>query len=237
MLAAAALAGCSTARSGDPSPTRPAPPETEVRVVLRPGQTRVTGTLTTLSATGAVGPPVPAPFTVTVPVRGQGGATISGAVVGGGRATIVWDGGRPLPVSGSGALDIGPATVEVTPTTIRWLLDGQPRVLTSGRYRLGATVAVGGRGLAMPTEGATFESDGRTAMVTKGGASVELRPSDLQLEGPGTATLKGRLRVETNQGATEAGSTPFGEGAFLVKLTRGAGGYRLDGLFQGPLAG
>ena len=235
-MAATALVGCSTARSGDHSTPAPAPPATEVHVVLRPGQTRVTGTLTTLSATGAVGPPVPAPFTVTVPARGQGGATITGALVGGGRSTIVWDGGRPLPVSGDGALDIGPAAVEVSPTGIRWRLDGQPRVLTSGRYRLGATVAVGGRGLATPTEGATFGSDGRAAMVTRGGASLELPPGALRLEGPGTVSLHGRLRVETRAGAEEAGSARLGEGAFVVNLTPDAGSYRLDGIFQGPLS-
>jgi hypothetical protein len=206
-------------------------------VALRPGQTRVTGTLTTLSATGAVGPPVPVPFTVTVSARGQGGATIIGALVGGGRSTIVWDGGRPLPVSGDGALDIGPASVEVSPAGIRWQLDGQPRLLTAGRYRLGATVAVGGRGLATPTEGATFDSDGRAAMVTRGGAGLELPPAPLRLEGPGAVSLKGRLRVETRDGSRETGSARLGEGAFVVDLTPDSGAYRLEGLFQGPLSG
>ena len=234
LVTAAVLAGCSNTRSGAPSATPSTPPQTEVEVVLRPGQTQVTGSVTALTATGAVARPVPAPFTITVPVRGEGGARITGALVSGGRATIVWDGGRPLPVTGNGALDIGAARVEVTAPTIRWLLDGQPRVLTSGRYRLGATVAVGGQGLATPTDGAVFDADGRTALVTHGGARIELRPGDLQLEGPGTVEATGRLSLRTATGTREAGSARFGDGSFLVKLVPTPGGYRIDGLFQGP---
>ncbi|MDP9072093.1 MAG: hypothetical protein M3N68_12610 [Actinomycetota bacterium] len=233
-VTAAVLAGCSTARRDAPSASPPTPPETEVQVVLRAGQTQVTGTVTALTAGGAVAPPVPAPFTITVPVRGEGGARITGALVSGGRVTVVWDGGRPLPVTGNGALDIGPARVEVTPAAIRWLLDGQPRVLTSGRYRLGATVAVGGRGLATPTDGAVFDADGRTALVTHGGARIELPPGDLRLEGPGTVEVEGRLHLRTAAGTKQSGSARFGEGSFLVKLVPGPGGYRIDGLFQGP---
>lgn len=236
-LAGAALGACSTTRSGAPATTAPAPPQTETVVVLRPGQTEVSGTLTGLTATGAVAPPVPAPFTVTVPARGEGGATITSAVVGGRSATIVWDGGRPLPVGGTGALDLGAARIEVTPGAVRWFLDGQPRVLTAGHYRLGATVAVGQRGLATPTDGAAFDVSSRAALVTHGGASIELRPAALQLQGPGTVELKGRLRLRTATATEDTGSARFGEGAFLVKLAPAPGGYRLDALFQGRRAG
>jgi hypothetical protein len=140
-------------------------------------------------------------------------------------------------VSGTGTLDMGTASIEVTPGAIRWFLDGQPRVLTAGRYRLGATVAVGQRGLATPTEDATFDVDGRAAMVTRGGASIELRPADLALEGPGAVELQGRLRLRTATGTEEVGSARFGEGAYRVELSPTAGGYRIDALFQGRRAG
>ena len=236
VLSTVALASCS-ADGGGSSGTPAAPPEPETVVVLRPGQTEVSGVLTGLTASAAVGPPVAAPFTVTVPARGEGGATISNAVVGGRRTTIVWDGGRPLPVSGTGTVDVGAARIEVTPAAIRWFLDGQPRVLTPGRYRLGATVAVGQRGLATPTDGATFDVDGQAAMVTRGGARVELPPADVALEGPGAVELRGRLRLRTASGSQDAASARFGEGAYRVKLSPAPGGYRIDALFQGPRAG
>ncbi len=236
LLAGAGLVACSSG-GGDESGSEE-PSETVVtEVVLRPGQTQVTGVVTSLTATGAVAAPVPAPFTVNVPARGAGGATISNARVQGRSATITWDGGRPLPVGGGGGLDLGPARLEVGAQTIRWLLDGIPRLFTSGNYRLGATVAVGGRGLAAPRDGVTFDSDGKTAMVTKGGAHIELSPRELQLEGPGTVQLKGRLQVRTAKESGAAGSVSFGEGAFRVRLTPTSGGYQVDGLFQGVRGG
>lgn len=235
LMAGVAVAACSSGGDGADSP---GPSETVVtELVLRPGQTQVTGVVTGLSATGAVTAPLPAPFTVDVPARGAGGATISNARVGGRSATITWDGGRPLPVTGAGALDLGPARLEVAPQTVRWLLDGVPRLFTAGNYRLGATVAVGGRGLAAPRDGVTFESDGKAAMVTKGGARIELPARELQLEGPGTVQLKGRMQVRTSTESGTATSASFGEGAFLVRLTPTSGGYQIDGLFQGARGG
>ncbi len=236
LLAGAALAACSSGGSDDSGSSEGS--ETVVtEIVLRPGQTQVTGMVTSLSATGAVAAPVPAPFTVNVPARGAGGATISNARVQGRAATITWDGGRPLPVTGAGGLDLGPARLEVAPQTIRWLLDGVPRLFTAGSYRLGASVAVGGRGLAVPRDGVAFDSDGKTAMVTKGGAQIELSARELQLEGPGTVQLKGRLQVRTNRESGAASSVSFGEGAFRVRLTPTSGGYQVDGLFQGVRGG
>lgn len=234
------LLGLSLALASCASPVRPtlAPPTTgPPEPVLRPGQTEVTGTLATLAADGAVAPPIPAPFTVTVPVRGEGGARITDALAGGRRVAVVWDGGRPLPVAGDGALDLAPARVEVTPTVVRWLLDGAPRGLAPGHYRLGAPVAVGVSGLARPADGFSFEADERTALATRGGARVELPPHALELEGPGSVQLGGQLRVRTAQGARPATLLRFGEGAFKVTLTPVEGGYRVAGLFQGPLEG
>ncbi|HEX2063038.1 MAG TPA: hypothetical protein VHE80_01315 [Acidimicrobiales bacterium] len=236
LMAAVALAACSSG-GGDGADSTERSETVVTELVLRPGQTQVTGVVTGLTATGAVTAPLPAPFTVNVPARGAGGATISNARVAGRSATITWDGGRPLPVTGTGALDLGPARVEVAPQTVRWLLDGIPRVFTTGNYRLGATVAVGGRGLAAPRDGVTFDSDGKVAMVTKGGARIEHPPRELQLEGPGTVQLKGRLQVRASRESAAATSVSFGEGAFLVRLTPTSGGYQIDGLFQGARGG
>lgn len=237
-LAAMGLAGAVAGCSSD-EPKRSSGPDvtTVTEYVLRPGQTQVTGTATAVRATGAVAPPLPTPFAITVPARGGGGATISSAIVGGARSTIVWDGGRPLPVSGQGAIDIGPARLEAGPGAVRWLLDGAPRALTDGTYRLGATVAVGTRGLGTPRDGVAFEADRRTALVTKGGARIELRAAPLSLEGPGTVELEGRLRLRTAEESREARSARFGEGPFQVKLTPVPGGYEVDALFQAPRTG
>ena len=238
-LAALILAGTAAGCSSDEPKAASGPDVTTVtEYKLRPGQTQVTGTATAVRATGAVAPPVPTPFTITVPARGAGGATISSALVGGARSTIVWDGGRPLPVSGQGAIDIGPARLEAGPGTVRWLLDGAPRALTTGTYRLGATVAVGARGLGTPRDGVAFEADQLTALVTKCGARIELRAVPLSLEGPGTVELDGLLRLRTaEQQSREARSARFGEGPFQVKLTPVAGGYQVDALFQAPMSG
>ncbi len=236
VTAALTLAGCSfSGDDGGRGSTKG--PTVVTEIVLRPGQTEVTGTVTSLSAKGAVAAPLPTPFTITVPVRGEGGATISGAIVGGRPSTVVWDGGRPLPVTGSGSLDIGPAPIEVTATGIRWLLEGAPRVFTTGSYRLGATVAVGARGLAAPRDGVTFDSNGRTALVSRGGARIELPPSALELEGPGTVELKGRLQLRTSEDSGSATVARFGEAPFRVRLTPTSGGYQVDALFQGGRAG
>lgn len=231
-LVVVALGGCRQGRAG-PGDGGAAGTGREMRTVLRPGQTEVTGTVVELVADGAVAAPVPAPFTITVPVRGEGGAEVVGAVVGGRRATIAWDGGRPLPVGGDGAIDLAPARLEVSPAVVRWFVDGRPRPLTAGRYGLGAAVAVGVSGLATPSEGASFEAREGTAVVTHGGARLELAPAPLALEGPGRVELRGRLAVRTPTGSAGARQARFGEGPFRVTLTPAPGGYRVTALFQG----
>src|SRR5690349_10338330 len=54
----------------------------------------VSGLLTTLHAEDAVAPPIPLPFTIELPVTGQGDATFNQALVNGSPRSVSWTGGR-----------------------------------------------------------------------------------------------------------------------------------------------
>ncbi|HEV7888609.1 MAG TPA: hypothetical protein VGO92_13710 [Acidimicrobiales bacterium] len=216
----------------------------EVRTVptdesrLRPGQAEVTGAATLAQADSAVGPPLAMPLNIP-----KGQATITGALVGGTRVSIVWDGGRPMALSGTGSgnagsLDAAGASVEVTAAGVRWLLDGEPRSLAPGRYTVVAPVAVGAAGLAAPRDRVDFTADTQTTVTTRGGASVLLPLGPITLEGPGAVRLEGRLRVRTGTAsARPAGAASFGAAPYRMMLTPGPSGLQLVGLFEGPRHG
>ena len=95
-------------------------------VVLPEGQAEVHGSLTAMVADDATGPPLTIPLDVD-----HGGATIEGALVDGKRTTIVWDGGRPFHLRGSGSIDLGPTHVELGIGALFWPIDGV-RALSPG---------------------------------------------------------------------------------------------------------
>ncbi|HZQ28887.1 MAG TPA: hypothetical protein VFA94_14415 [Acidimicrobiales bacterium] len=202
---------------------------------LRAGQTEVTGTITFLRAESADAPPLPLPLTLTVAERGVGGATISGAVVGGKKASIVWDGGTPLVLAaaGSGFLDVAPAPVEISAAGIKWFLDGHPGGFAPGQYAAEAPVAVGVAGLATPRDGADFTAGPGTALVTHGGTTVKLALSPLVLQGPGLVRLEGQLKLRTTEATATATSLRFSDGPYRVQVTPGPAGLVVSALFQG----
>src|SRR4051812_21677111 len=111
-------------------------PPTQTVTVLPPGQAKVTGHLDSLGADAQNVGLVPTPFTIEVPDRGNGGATIEEAVVDGRRSTIEWDAGRPLPITGGpgGGLDVGAVHLDVDAGGSAVQLDGDVRNFAPGQY-------------------------------------------------------------------------------------------------------
>lgn len=244
-LAAGGVAGVVTAgdshRTGAPPPGAPpgrsSPAGTAAggSPVVPPGQAVVDGTVTAAVATDATGPDLTAPFLVTVPVRGQGGATIYNVSVGGRPSTIVWNAGEPLGIIGSGALRPGRTRVSVDAGGSTWALDGAERLLLPGSYQAAAPVAVGQEGLAQPQDSASFTATARSVMVTSGGATVHRAPAALHLVGPGSVSLTGSLTVRTAAGVTSRRSVLLRSGAYTVDLAPGPSGLTVHAVLQGPL--
>ena len=234
-----ASSGRARARGQPPAKLDITNPTVTVATVPAAGQVTVTGTVTLLRADDAVAGPIRLPVTITVPTRGQGGMTISNVLVGGRPASVGWDAGQPLPLSGSGAIDLGPASVDADASGITWYLDGAPRVLTAGRDMAGAPVAIGSGGLPQPSDSATFDAGAGSGFVTAGGARIHLPPAPLRLQGPGHVHLSGDLSVEDPTGAVRHVATvTFGPGPFVLDLTPapgGHGGYTVTAHLQGPV--
>lgn len=234
VLAAAVLAGgVASLLTADESPVRPfGPPvvvETSIRdvMVLPEGQAEVTGTVDGFVGDDASGAPLAMPIEVAT-----GGATIEGAIVDGERSAIVWDGGRPLRLSGTGTIDLGPTHVELAAgtATTSWSLEGL-RIMTPGTYRLDTPVAVGTGGLARPRDSVDFTADDETTIDTRGGGVVG-RGLPVHLEGPGSFRADGSFRVRTREGTSDAAHLEFGPGPFVVDV---AADGTFTGVFNGPL--
>lgn len=213
--------------------TTPAAGGASTVIVLRPDQLRVTGTVQRATFDGASAPPLRLPLTITAGSRGATRARITGARQAGADVTITWDGGQPLPVSGTGGLDVVGAHLDVAPDGLTWALDGDPRALLPGHYQLGATVAVGTSGLATPRDGTAFDAGPSCQLTTVNGALVHVTPEPLHLVGPGQFELHGRLQVETAGGTVPASAVHFGPGSFVVDLAPSGGNWSVQVLAEG----
>ena len=213
---------------------------TSVVEVLRPGQTEVTGTLTRMVALQAVGDPVPAPFTITPGQVGVTRAVIDNAIVDRRPSTISWDGGRPLPITGRGGLELGAATLTADGAGFAWALEGEPRGFQPGTYRAAFTVAVGSSGIASVREGANFTATVDTALeVTKGTAFIRLPAQPLRVRAAAstTATFEGTLTARTADGSRPTARIAFGPGLYDISLSPVPGGYSIRAILQGPVQG
>ena len=219
---------------------QPPPPVIETNIVPAPGQSLVSGTLQSFTSDEAVAQPVHTPFTINAVERGaRNGATIEGAVIGGSRKTIYWDAGTPMPISGAGALDLGPAHVDVGGTGVTWQLGGAARSFAAGRYHVGSPVAIGsaGGGLGQPSDAGTdFTADDHTVLMTTPGVVLHLDSPAIQLEGPGSLKMAGQFTVKTNTGSRNATSIAFGPGPFRVLFKPVPGGLQVTATLQGPVA-
>jgi hypothetical protein len=220
----------STSNTVGPRPTVPAGPAPAA------GQAFVKGTIDKLTAEGAQGPPLAAPFTLSAVERGTAKATIENVLVDGKRTSVAWGGGTPLPISGDGgAVDLSGAKVDIDSTGATWTLDGAARPLKPGKYRAGAPVAVGLGGLATPRDSVDFTADSQTVITTRLGVVVKVPPANLELTGPGKVAAAGQLQVRDNKTTKPAGSIRFGDGPYKLTLAPAAGRFQLDAVLQGPL--
>jgi len=239
----AALIGPAPAGDGERVTTGPGPTATGTQgEVLAADQVEVSGTVTRLVGIKVEAPPLALPLTLTVAQRGGGTkADFSGGAVAGKNATVSWDGGRPLPLTGQGSIDLnGPVNVELTGAGASWALDGGSRLLTPGTYSFGATVAVTAvnGGLGIPKENARLDvPPGAAASLLTGDDVRTTTPAAaIKLRGPGQLVLEGTLDVRSRDGMRQAGKITFGPGAFELDLEPQPGGYRLGrALLQGPM--
>jgi hypothetical protein len=202
-----------------------------------PGQAFVKGTITKLTAENAQSAPLNAPFTLTALDRGNSKATIENALVDGRRTSIVWGGGTPLPISGTGGtIDLSGAKVDIDASgAATWQVDGGPRALKPGTYRAGASVAVGTTGVATPRDAVSFTADARTMISSQGGVAIKVAAARLELKGPGKVTATGQLQIRDENSLKPASGMQFGEGPYTVTLNPVEGRVELDAVVQGPL--
>lgn len=226
------VGGTAFVLTDDSNPVGPLGPQaltvTSIRtpVVLPEGQAEVSGTIGEFTADAVNAPALSLPIEIPT-----GGATIEGAIIDGERSTIVWDGGRPFELSGSGGIDLGPTHVELGLGALFWQLDGI-RVLAPGTYRIDTPVAVGSGGLARPLDTVTFTATDDTTLETSGDATVMRGPQQLHLEGPGSFTAAGTFTIKTREGTRRAITLRFGPGSFIVDL---APDGSFTAVFNGPL--
>lgn len=205
--------------------------------VLGADQSVITGTLTRLVGTRvSEAPRLPLPLTLTVaPGRGTK-AEFAGGAVDGKNATIAWDGGRPLPISGEGSIDLnGPVNVELKPNGTTWALDGDSRLLTPGTYNLGAAVAVVplNTTFGKPRERARLDipQGAAASLKTNGDVRTTTKPAPLVLRGPGQLVLEGTFEVRNREGTRAAQKITFGPGAFELDIAPEGGGYKINRAF------
>lgn len=212
------------------------PPVTEVVVVPAAGQTLVTGTLQSFSADGAVVDLIATPFTINAVERGaQRNATVEAALINGARKTIYWYAGQPLPVSGGGGLNLGPAHVDADAHGVTWSLTGTSS-FKPGRYRFGSSVAVGSAGLATPEDsGVSFDADDHTVLTASEGVVIHLDSPALKVDGPGRLRMTGNFTLKTASGTTTATTLTMGSGPFKVTLAPAGGGVAVTATLQGPV--
>jgi hypothetical protein len=182
---------------------------------------------------------LPLPVTVFIPNRGQGELNINGVQFNGRPgATVAWDGGQPLPLSGTGTIGLGAVTMDANAAGITWHLDGAPRALGPGQYEAHSSVAVGTAGLAQPLDQASFSVAPGTAaqLVSVGDAQILVAPQHELLTGPGVVQLLGVLTVQTAGGTRTATNLHAGPGGFEVELQPDAGHYDVHAVVEGPLS-
>jgi hypothetical protein len=206
--------------------TEPLPP---------PGQSIVSGTVTSVHVEGAAVDAIPTPFEVTTPERGFGaGATFEGVTVDEETASIQWNAGTPLVFeSDGGALVVGPVVVDADAAGIAVLLDGPAHAFRDGAYALRGSVAVGVAGIADPRDSVEFTAGPESTVTFAGGARTVLAPQAYVMRGPGRVVLTGQFTVKRSDGSVRAVAIELPNGPFEVTLTPAEGGYAVEATLQG----
>ncbi|MGK2949176.1 MAG: hypothetical protein ACSLFP_11420 [Acidimicrobiales bacterium] len=230
--------GTVAAGSGDTTTTTVTAP-TEVPA---PGQTRVTGTVTAVHLEDAVLDPrdVPTPLTI-VSDRGFGnGAELSGVLVDGAAASVVWDGGRPFVLTSGGSLVLDPVTVDLVAEGVQLTLGGAVHQLAPGTYQLDTPVAVGAAGFGSARDAVVFTADDGSLLDANGDAAIVLDPESgaRRFLGPGSVRLEGTLEVTDADGSRPARTIDAAAGAFELTLTPApGGGWTVEAVLEGEATG
>lgn len=204
---------------------------------LPPGQLTVRGAVTAVHLEGAVLEPraVATPLTI-VADRGLGnGGEVTGVLVEGRPASVVWDGGRPFVLASGGALVLDPVVVDLVPEGLRLALADARHGFTPGTYRLDTPVAVGSAGVAAARDSVTFEAVDSSTFGGAGDAALVLGPDRARrLLGPGRMRLEGSFEVTDADGTRAVSTVDGADVAFDLTLTPlEGGGWTVRGTVQG----
>lgn len=222
------------------TPPPPPPTSTTQPLVLPASDTvRVGGVVGAIEVTGRPTDSIELPVTFTSAERGAGnGAEIGGVLVGEDVATIVWDAGRPLVISGGGSFAFDEISLVLVDGRLTAAVGGTRPSVLPGTFDIDTPVAVGRQGLAEPRDQVTFTVGATEAPTAefRGDITIELPMAPLTITGPGSLTLEGsfssvqpngteidvrRVRVEPGD-RFEISLAPF-EGGWIVDGTVAAG--------------
>lgn len=204
------------------------------------GEVRVTGPVTAARIDGVVVEDLPMPITIEAAAPGAGnGATLQGVRVNGAGATIAWDGGRPLALSGTGLLVVAPTAFRLDAGRLRAELGGATHTLTAGGYRIDTPVAVGTTGIAEPRDAVDLSAPADASFTGTGSVLVTLPARAWTFTGPGAVVLEGSFEV--SGGPDRAGATgpasrlELSQGLFELHLTGdpATGGWTVEARLRG----
>ena len=217
--------GVLTGPTGTAAPSNPLlPAQNQVAVV---------GGVTSIHIDGASIDNLPMPITVTTADRGVGGATITPVLVDGASTSIDWQAGQPLPISGDGGnLLLKAITIDASGGQVSLVLDGV-QTFTPGTYKISTSVAVG----SSPKDSVTFTATDKTTVKFRGTASTPYQGGPLMVQGAGSITLDGDVKVTDHDGNThQAPHLELNQGLYRLTLTpTPRGDYIVQGLLQGTV--
>ena len=198
--------------------------------------TKVTGTLTSAEITGALDGPATLPLVLTVASRGGGnGAVLTGVSAAGGD-TVVWDGGRPITLSGDGTVAVQPGSFVVRDGALVADLSGAAHALSPGTYRIDGPVAVGdGGGLAAPSTQTGLTAGGDAVLSGTGQVEGRLAPGTWALLGPGRVRLVGDLTSYTADATATPIDVTMEQGSFELTITVSGSEVRVEALLDGEV--
>ena len=199
--------------------------------------TRVTGAVTTAELTGALDGAARLPLVLSVPSSGGGnGAIITGVAAPGGD-TVVWDGGRPITLSGDGTVSVQPGPFRIADGNLFADLSGAAHPLAPGTYAVAGPVAVGdGRGLAMPSTETSFTASELAVLSGTGQVKGRLPPGTWTVIGPGRVSLSGDLVAQTAEHSVPAVSATLEAGSHEVTVVVGDDGIvTVEAILEGEV--
>ena len=198
-------------------------------------QLRVMGLVGEVRIEGVLDQAIDLPLTFVPVDRGLGnGGKFDGIIVDGHAATVVWDGGRSLLLTGDHGLDSDPATFVLGDGVVHGEFGGVVLAMAPGDYRIDAPVALGQGGLAEPRDVVSFHVPASATAAFTGALTADLPKSPLRFVGPGRVVLSGLLEVERPDGTmVEARRVELPAGQFELIIEPFQKGFTVEALLQG----